>query len=299
MLYKYCTFGRGMGILQTQRIRLTQPSDFNDPFEMHPEFQLMSQEDIAELPPALDDQGNAIPGSHVLTPEVLFKLLSFVQPQIERFQSLNQNEPGAIFAIDNNTVGRDFYSQNFGVLSLTETPDNLLMWSHYGSSHKGIVLGFDETHAFFKGAELVPSLERLTRVEYNQKRPVISPTTLNNPKIFLRKSVEWAYEREWRLIRPLSEAAETRVRDSEVPICLFEVPHDAIRMVITGSQMTQSEYQKICTYCSETATLSHVKLHHALLSKELYELEIHPALTEQEQERRLRGKIASAKPFQI
>ena len=49
MLYKYCDLARGLSILHKSRIRLTQPSDFNDPFELHPEFQLMSKEDIAAL----------------------------------------------------------------------------------------------------------------------------------------------------------------------------------------------------------------------------------------------------------
>jgi hypothetical protein len=38
MLYKYVTASRAMDILRTQRICFTQPSEFNDPFELHPEF---------------------------------------------------------------------------------------------------------------------------------------------------------------------------------------------------------------------------------------------------------------------
>jgi hypothetical protein len=299
MLFKYCSFARAIDILRSQRIRLTQPSDFNDPFEMHPEFQLMSQEDIAELPPALDEQGNVKQGMRQLTPEAMNRMMAAVYPYLARMAPIHQQHPGATFSIDNNAVGRDYYDQNFGILSLTEAPDNLLMWSHYGDSHKGVVLGFDETHSFFQGAEIVAGLSRLNRVEYSQKRPVLSATTRNNPKVFLRKSTEWTYEREWRLIRPLSEAAGTLPRENLIPVLLFEVPHDAVKMVITGSQMIQKEYQELCNCCATTPTLAHTRIHHILLSKEHYELEVHPALTEEEQRKRLQGKVMSAKPFEV
>lgn len=299
MLFKYCSFARAIEILRTQKIRLTQPSDFNDPFEMHPDFQLMSQEDIEELPPVLDENGNAIKEMRQLTPEALNRMLAAVHPHLTRTAPIHQQHPGVAFAINNNAVGRDYYDEHFGILSLTESPVNLLMWSHYGDSHKGVVLGFDEMHPFFQGAEIVVGLARLNRVEYNQKRPVLSPTTRNNPKVFLRKSTEWAYEKEWRLIRPLVEATDTKPRENRIPVCLFELPPDAIKMVITGSQMIPSQYQEFCGYCTTTPTLSHTRIHHSQLSKENYELEVHPALTEEEQAKRLQGRALSAKPFTI
>lgn len=259
----------------------------------------MSQEDITELPPALDEQGNVIPGAKLLTPEALSRMLAAVNPHLERMLPIYQQHPGANFALSNNLVGRDYYDKHFGVLSLTEAPDNLLMWAHYGDSHRGVVLGFDEQHPFFQGPEIVNGLGRINKVEYNQTRPVLSPTTRNHPKIFLRKSTEWAYEREWRLIRPLSEAIETEPRDAQVSICLFDLPHAAVTAVITGSQMSQSEYHEICAYCTATPTLSHIKFHHILLDSDHYKLEVHPALTEEEQARRINGKVMSAKPFEI
>ena len=299
MLFKYCSFSRATDILRTKRIRFTQPSDFNDPFELHPEFQLMSQEDISELPLALDEQGKIIPGAHQLTPAAISRVLAAASPHLAKTATIHHQYPRATFAVDNNAVGRDYYDRNFGILSLTETPDNLLMWSHYGDSHKGVVLGFDDAHSFFRGAEIVPGLSRLNSVEYNQKRPVLSPSTQNNPKVFLMKSPEWAYEREWRLVRPLVEAVDTLPREGHIPLCLFEVPLDVVKVIITGSQMIPSEYQELCNFCAATPTLAHTRVHHILLSKEHYELEVHPALTEEEQTKRKQGRIISAKPFGV
>ena len=259
----------------------------------------MSQEDISDLPLALDEYGNTVPGMRQLTPEAMNRMIAAVRPHLVQMAPIHQQHPGATFVIDNNAVGRDYYDINFGILSLTETPDNLLMWSHYGDSHKGVVLGFDELHPFFQGEEIVAGLSRLSKVEYNQKRPVLSPSTRNNPKVFLRKSAEWAYEREWRLIRPLSEAMDTLPRENLVPVCLFEIPHDAISVIITGSQMMPGEYQELCNYCVAAPTLANARVHHMLLSKEFYEVEVHPALTEEEQAKRLQGRVMSAKPCEV
>lgn len=299
MLYKYVNYERANALLTTKQIRFTQPSDFNDPFELHPEFQLMSREDIADLPPALDESGNVIAGMRQLTPEALQRMMSAVMPHLARMAPVHAQHPGASFAIDNNAVGREYYDQHFGILSLTESPDNLLMWAHYGDNHKGVVIGFDEQHLFFKGAEIVVGLNCLNKVEYNQKRPVLSPTTQKNPKVFLRKSTEWAYEKEWRLIRSLNAAATVVPKDNIPSVYLFDVPVEAIRVIITGSQMQPDQYQEICALRTESADLQHMKIHHAQLSKEEYALEIHPALTEEEERERLKGKAMSAKSFDI
>jgi hypothetical protein len=299
MLYKYVTASRAMTILRTQRIRFTQPSEFNDPFELHPEFQLMSRDDIAELPPSIDEDGNEIPGIRQLTPEAILRMLDAVAPHVERMSPIYGQYPGAAFAIDNNAVGQDYYDRNFGILSLTEVPDSLLMWAHYGEEHRGVILGFDENHAFFNGAEIVAGLSRLSKVEYNQRRPVLSVTTRDNPKVFLRKSTDWSHEKEWRFIRPLSEAADVKQSEGKLPLCLFELPHDAIQMMITGARMLPQQYEEICDFGSETSTMAHVEIHHSQLSKERYEVEVHPALTADEQQSRLQGKVMSAKPFDI
>uniref|UniRef100_UPI0020CD2CC1 DUF2971 domain-containing protein n=1 Tax=Vibrio cholerae TaxID=666 RepID=UPI0020CD2CC1 len=45
---------------------------------------------------------------------------------------------------------RDIIDQSYGILCLSAKEDSLLMWSHYGNSHKGYVIEFDTSHKFFK-----------------------------------------------------------------------------------------------------------------------------------------------------
>ncbi|MAQ98969.1 MAG: hypothetical protein CMI00_00335 [Oceanospirillaceae bacterium] len=91
-----------------------------------------------------------------------------------------------------------------GIVSFSETKDNLLMWSHYADQHKGIVLCFDTSHPFFAKD---PSRDKqLARVHYRKDRMKALPQSLRNglymadsTRIYFEKSDEWIYEKEYRL----------------------------------------------------------------------------------------------------
>ena len=64
------------------------------------------------------------------------------------------------------------------------------MWSHYANSHQGFALAFDTDHEFFRN-QTVP-------VVYSTARPHIRRGHWRD--ILRTKSVDWLYEREWRVI---------------------------------------------------------------------------------------------------
>jgi hypothetical protein len=43
----------------------------------------------------------------------------------------------------------DRHLNTLGILSLSEVPDDLLMWTHYAANHSGFVLEFDDKHHWF------------------------------------------------------------------------------------------------------------------------------------------------------
>jgi DUF2971 family protein len=58
--------------------------------------------------------------------------------------------PNAIDGMLENirTWGKGYiWAENIGILSLTRTPNNPLMWSHYANKHEGMVIGFDAVKA--------------------------------------------------------------------------------------------------------------------------------------------------------
>ncbi len=60
-----------------------------------------------------------------------------------------------------------------GVLSLSRTKENLLLWTHYADEHRGYVIEFDENNEFFK-ANAEKSTCKPILVSYTSQRPIIN-----------------------------------------------------------------------------------------------------------------------------
>lgn len=111
----------------------------------------------------------------------------------------------------------DFYQQiaeyasdesfdDTGVISFTESYNNLLMWSHYADEHKGIVVEFDHdilNAHFNKRLDLNKPIER---VLYNRERHETLPRAISPKRNLLTKSDDWIYEKEHRIITKVSNA---------------------------------------------------------------------------------------------
>ena len=63
---------------------------------------------------------------------------------------------------------------------------------------------------------------------------------------FETKSDEWAYEKEWRMMRVL-QGAEFRLEVVPHPICLFSFPADAIVEVVVGLRSSQELRDRLRT----------------------------------------------------
>jgi Protein of unknown function (DUF2971) len=87
--------------------------------------------------------------------------------------------------------------ESVGVLSLTERPDDMLMWAHYANSHHGYCLEMDATIQPFSLAY---------RVQYAEQRPVFRLFDPDRADIIARtllhKADFWRHELEWRIVRP-------------------------------------------------------------------------------------------------
>ncbi|HEY8608184.1 MAG TPA: DUF2971 domain-containing protein [Noviherbaspirillum sp.] len=112
-----------------------------------------------------------------------------------------------------------------GIFSLSQVPDQPLMWAHYADDHKGICLGFEITDGSALG-----DVERCLRVEYGNGVPEFSEQPIaaltlsldnsgavstasrlafSDPSLraaVSTKGPEWKYEQEWRYIEPIGGA---------------------------------------------------------------------------------------------
>lgn len=123
-------------------------------------------------------------------------------------------------------------STKFGVLSLTRQPLNPLMWSHYGDSHKGVVIGIDVDVAGLNcsSTSLIPA--QYGDVRYTATQPS-NPIVFNDfnrlmledfelelfeahssnllSRSYLYKSLEWAYEEEVRVVKDIRSSTQISI----------------------------------------------------------------------------------------
>jgi hypothetical protein len=128
--------------------------------------------------------------------------------------------------------------RNVGVLSLSEKWLDILMWSHYANSHKGICIGFDYTKLFFifNGKPLwAVDIKYPESNQYPKRDYLDDPDT--RVKLYLTKSLDWKYEKEWRIIFP--EKGRT--------VQKFEP--DAIVSVHLGCQISKEDKETVINWC--------------------------------------------------
>jgi hypothetical protein len=242
ILYKYLQPAR-VDILKHNRIRFTQPGDFNDPFEFRPK--------IREVAPDAEVRAYVEEHFEQLVEEELAKygaITQFVSQADVRGLLAKQKgmlpalfrllEPAAIQKVSPMLDG--LLNLNVGILCLSEVRDSILMWGHYTNNHQGFVVGFDSDHPFFsKRTSDKDEFGFLRRVDYSPQRPQVALTDTTSPVWFSTKSEHWSYEKEWRIVRVLSEA-EHRIDRLPFPICLFEFAPDAVVEIIVGMRSPPS-----------------------------------------------------------
>jgi hypothetical protein len=148
----------------------------------------------------------------------------------------------------------DTLSHKFGVICFSADPAHLLMWAHYASSHKGLVLEFDQADPVF-------NLDSFLKVDYDAVRAEYDPTG-SNPRgaveLFAkRKSLDWEYEQEFRLILDLS-LARKQVNGGQV-IYLFKIEPKLLKSVTIGLRATAPTRDEIMSLTSK-APLDHLEV---------------------------------------
>ena len=243
-LYKYFAPAR-YGFFTDLRVRYSQLGAFNDPFEGRPEITSLSTRE------------NLLAAMNRILPEEIERTYHQLPPQVREIMSYSQvmaladhlakeKQPEMIYALQAIGVAAgSFFSckldQLLGVFCLSEVPDSLLMWAHYASSHTGFVVEFDTLHpSFHEQKSEEDDLRHIRRVYYRDSRPSAPLSDMSAIELFLAKSGHWGYEREWRIVRPLSDAVET-IPMLPHTVALFEVPPEAVSGVIIGSRMSSEQ----------------------------------------------------------
>lgn len=94
-------------------------------------------------------------------------------------------------------LGRyEIYRSLFGLTSFSEENDNSLMWAHYADESRGVCVEYevdvDNVNLFpVTYTNTLPSLST-SDIIFDSKNSMI--------KVLTTKSIDWSYEREWRLV---------------------------------------------------------------------------------------------------
>jgi DUF2971 family protein len=227
-LYKYVPPAR-LDILVHARVRFTPPAALNDPFEMRPTLER------AVYASDVDEHG------------------------LHTEQAFGRHMEEA-FARDRRKA--EEIRGRIGVLSLAADPLNLLMWSHYADEHKGFVLEFDARHPFFhqRRAKDDP-FHHVRRVRYQRERPGTQIEAFLDPAVLLTKSLEWKYEREWRMLVDFSKFPFAVADEATGPqVRLVTLPTDCVTGIILGARMPDDIRRVVCAFLAADERYAHVKV---------------------------------------
>lgn len=180
-LYKYQKLtAHSLASLLNETVWLSSPSAFNDPFDC---AITLSREKLQE---SLD---------HAVTE--IARRNGIPREQIENHDKIIEQDESAYEWLRNSLRTS---MQKIGVLCLSATPYEILMWSHYAENHKGFCVEYD----FSEGTHL----RKLAQpVRYREVVPSLSLANL--PKdakdnflevCIFTKAKQWEYEQEWRVI---------------------------------------------------------------------------------------------------
>ena len=226
-------------LLNNMTIRFTQPTELNDPYECHLTIDKKTIQLIKE-----DYQ----------------EFRKREQPEKSDQYCKERAEENESTLIENALIRYRDYRDSFGVLSLTESPLNLLMWAHYGDEHKGAVIELDPSHQCLTTAtKSGKEFAGLFAVKYTPNKVSGIPDPNVVIETLLTKSTEWGYEKEWRYIRTLN-----LLQDVGNGIHVTEIKPKAIKRIILGARFPAERLPEITAFTSKPE-FSHVIVQKAMI----------------------------------
>ncbi|HXY99199.1 MAG TPA: DUF2971 domain-containing protein [Stellaceae bacterium] len=254
--FKYYTADSAKLTLRATTRKWSTPFEFNDPFDN--QFDLFFEEPSDELaarevnrlheiltspvPPKPGQFGSLAPQIEIIRQALLahpdFKftedeLADLREGAVEGMRGTINNLPQA------NAEIRALLADT-SIFCVSETHDNLLMWSHYAQNHTGAVIKFlslAKVDSPLILAQPVRYSARLPRIEFSTLWDLDAAKKAVYETITLSKSDVWSYEREWRIV--------TGLRDKTKPFEILPFAPQEIGAVYLGCKMTDRDRQEI------------------------------------------------------
>lgn len=177
------------------------------------------------------------------------------------------------------------------MVCLTERNDNLLMWSHYAKNHEGLCVEYDikwlkddphkilehlfpiiyrkSRHYIRDITSLIDSHSELTRAVRDETDYCGDECLDDILPMFLSKSMEWEYEKEWRILYTLKQMYD--INSHALYGCNLKFP--CISAVYVGCRIHPEIRKNIVEICERNSTnISPIPVYQAKLAKAKYEI---------------------------
>lgn len=232
-IYKYFPPPR-VDFLDDYLVRFTPPADLNDPYECLPAIPAyILERGMEKMLDKISNTNPAMVGTAKQRKIAKDELSKHKKRLVESFNTLDKMREH-YYRVTNENI-----NSRLGILSLSRRWNSALMWSHYTYSYAGYCVGFNRDHKFFEAYDTDRGdRSELLAVRYGQDRAILPGGKLSEDdvsNVLLRKSTDWSYEEEERLVAVL-ELSTKRIEASPYPYHLFEVPSDAISEIIVGQR---------------------------------------------------------------
>ena len=242
-LYKYRSVNKCLKrIIFDQEIYFASPTEFNDPFDCYPRITYYRDH----------------------SKQHKFFLNELIREQPDK--AVPELDKIARLMIDSSywadeSIRDNFHKtvQNYGIFSMAQKNDNLLMWSHYADSHKGVCLEFDSRDTSNVFGEAI-------MVQYQKEYPKVNVMALGNFRdtinAFGVKSADWKYEKEWRIIRAQVFGGRG----------IYKFEPDQLVGVILGAKICPRQEEKVLSWVAKYPR--QLKVYRAKINSRKYKVDI-------------------------
>jgi hypothetical protein len=161
----------------------------------------------------------------------------------------------------------DHIPNQYKIYCLSSDSNSVLMWAHYAASFSGICIEYDANNIDLNLSESLLEVKYIEEYEYDSLFG-------NSIEIFVRKAIDWSYEKEFRLI-----AEERNMSNNEVTLKtdnnFFKIPNSLVKSIIYGYKLSIQDEAKLRRLVAESAP--NVALKRAVISESRYAVELEPA----------------------
>lgn len=282
-VYKFCG-AFGADVLRHLELKVTPPSQFNDPFEFTP--RIVYSDPLAYASRAL---------SHSHVQKTLYDMLILDGKFVGSFSDFQNTcrermtEWTKILAEAPEYTTplvemefQDSVSMEWGILCMSQRRDSILMWGHYCDKPLGLVIGFNRSSAIFQQAKAMRPVNYVKeRVIFDACWELGSPELADyENRIIFSKGEEWSYEQELRQAFQLRDLLRRPIGGAGAFGYFLPVPPDAITSVTLGPRSSSEHESYIREILQHSPLLAgrRVALDRTCLEQATFSLRFEPIL---------------------